>query len=231
MPLKSKATLAKLDDKMGKLGVYVASRYKLVLTASVIISVSILSLIPLNEINDDFVKYFDDTVQYRQDTDWISTNLTGVNQVQFSLPAGESNGVSDPVFIEKVSNFTAWAHNEPVVTHVQSISDTFKRLNRDLNAGDPAFYRVPDTRELAAQYLLLYELSLPFGLDLNNQLDISKSSTQVIVTIDDMTTNELRAWIAKAENYLADELDFRITPWRPTWDGLVVPRIDETLHG
>ena len=72
------------------------------------------------------------------------------------------------------------ANKEPVVTHVQSISDTFKRLNRDLNAGDPAFYRVPDTRELAAQYLLLYELSLPFGLDLNNQLDISKSSTQVI---------------------------------------------------
>ena len=216
VPLKSKATLAKLDDKMGKLGVYVASRYKSVLTASVIISISVLSLIPLNEINDDFVKYFDDSVQYRQDTDWISSNLTGVNQVQFSLPAGESNGVSDPIFIEKVSNFTAWAHNEPVVTHVQSISDTFKRLNRDLNAGDPAFYRVPDTRELAAQYLLLYELSLPFGLDLNNQLDISKSSTQVIVTIDDMTTNELRAWIAKAESYLADELDFNLTAVGPT---------------
>ena len=216
VPLKSKATLAKLDDKMGKLGAYVASRYKSVLTVSVIISVAILSLIPLNEINDDFVKYFDESVQYRQDTDWISTNLTGVNQVQFSLPAGESNGVSDPAFIEKVSDFTAWAHNEPVVTHVQSISDTFKRLNRDLNGGDPAFYRVPDTRELAAQYLLLYELSLPFGLDLNNQLDISKSSTQVIVTIDDMTTNELRAWIARAQSYLADELDFNVTAVGPT---------------
>ena len=216
VPLKSKATLARLDDKMGKLGVYVASRYKSVLTASVIISVSILSLIPLNEINDDFVKYFDESVQYRQDTDWISRNLTGVNQVQFSLPTGESNGISDPVFIEKVSNFTAWANNEPVVTHVQSISDTFKRLNRDLNAGDPAFYQVPDTRELAAQYLLLYELSLPFGLDLNNQLDISKSSTQVIVTIDDMTTNELRAWIARAESYLADELNFNLTAVGPT---------------
>ena len=216
VPLKSKATLKKLDDKMGKLGVYVASSYKSVLTVSVFISVIFLSLIPLNEINDDFVKYFDESVQYRKDTDWISRNLTGVNQVQFSLPSGESNGVSDPDFIEKVSNFTTWANKEPVVTHVQSISDTFKRLNRDLNAGDPAFYRVPDTRELAAQYLLLYELSLPYGLDLNNQLDINKSSTQVIVTIDDMTTNELRAWIARAENYLADELDFTLTAVGPT---------------
>ena len=216
VPLKSKATLKKLDDKMGKLGVYVASGYKSVLTVSVFISIIFLSLIPLNEINDDFVKYFDESVQYRKDTDWISRNLTGVNQVQFSLPSGESNGVSDPDFIEKVSNFTTWANKEPVVTHVQSISDTFKRLNRDLNAGDPAFYRVPDTRELAAQYLLLYELSLPYGLDLNNQLDINKSSTQVIVTIDDMTTNELRAWIARAENYLADELGFTLTAVGPT---------------
>ena len=216
VPLKSKATLKKLDDKMGKLGVYVASSYKSVLTVSVFISVIFLSLIPLNEINDDFVKYFDESVQYRKDTDWISRNLTGVNQVQFSLPSGESNGVSDPDFIEKVSNFTTWANKEPVVTHVQSISDTFKRLNRDLNAGDPAFYRVPDTRELAAQYLLLYELSLPYGLDLNNQLDINKSSTQVIVTIDDMTTNELRAWIARAENYLADELGLTLTAVGPT---------------
>ena len=216
VPLKSKATLTKLDDKMGKLGVYVASSYKSVLTVSVFISVIFLSLIPLNEINDDFVKYFDESVQYRKDTDWISRNLTGVNQVQFSLPSGESNGVSDPDFIEKVSNFTTWANKEPVVTHVQSISDTFKRLNRDLNAGDPAFYRVPDTRELAAQYLLLYELSLPYGLDLNNQLDINKSSTPVIVTIDDMTTNELRAWIARAENYLANELGFTLTAVGPT---------------
>ena len=216
VPLKSKATLEKLDNKMGKLGVYVASRYKSVLTVSVIISFSVLSLIPLNEINDDFVKYFDESVQYRQDTDWISRNLTGANQVQFSLSSGESNGVSDTGFIEKVSKFTSWAHNEPVVTHVQSISDTFKRLNRDLNGGDQAFYRVPDTRELAAQYLLLYELSLPFGLDLNNQLDISKSSTQVIVTIDDMTTNELREWIVRAEKYLADELGFNLTAVGPT---------------
>ena len=92
----------------------------------------------------------------------------------------------------------------------------YKRLNRDLNSGDPAYYTVPESKELAAQYLLLYELSLPFGLDLNNQLDINKGSTQVIVTIDDMTTNELRAWISEAETYLATELDIVLTAVGPT---------------
>tara|TARA_X000000950_G_scaffold125384_2_gene156903 strand:+ start:501 stop:2753 length:2253 start_codon:yes stop_codon:yes gene_type:complete len=216
IPMKSKKSLASLDQVMAKIGGLITRRYRAVLAVSISLSIAVLALIPLNEINDDFVKYFSESVQYRQDTDWISNNLTGANQVQFSLPSGGANGVSDPAFITKVSQFTDWARNQPVVTHVQTISDVYKRLNRDLNSGDPAYYTVPESKELAAQYLLLYELSLPFGLDLNNQLDINKGSTQVIVTIDDMTTNELRAWISEAETYLATELDIVLTAVGPT---------------
>ena len=216
IPMKSKKSLASLDQVMAKIGGLITRRYRAVLAVSISLSIAVLALIPLNEINDDFVKYFSESVQYRQDTDWISNNLTGANQVQFSLPSGGANGVSDPAFITKVSQFTDWARNQPVVTHVQTISDVYKRLNRDLNSGDPAYYTVPESKELAAQYLLLYELSLPFGLDLNNQLDINKGSTQVIVTIDDMTTNELRAWISEAETYLATELDIALTAVGPT---------------
>lgn len=216
VPMKSKKTLASIDGVMARLGRFVTAKYRLVLGVSIMLSVGILALIPLNEINDDFVKYFNKSVQYRQDTDWISTNLTGANQVQFSMSSGQSNGVSDPEFITKVSQFSDWARAQDVVTHVQTISDVYKRLNRDLNSGDERFYAIPQSKELAAQYLLLYELSLPFGLDLNNQLDINKASTQVIVTIEDMTTNELRSWIADAENFLAKELDISLTAVGPT---------------
>ena len=36
--------------------------------------------------------------------------------------------------------------------------------------------------ELAAQYLLLYELSLPQGLDLNNQIDTARTATRMTVS-------------------------------------------------
>ena len=216
MPIKPKGNLQKLDTKMSVIGTFIADKYKAVLSVSVVISACLLALIPLNEINDDFVKYFDESVEYRQDTDWVSANLTGANLIQFNLQSGEPNGVSEPEFIRTVADFTEWALNEEVVTHVQSISDTFKRLNRDLNEGNETFYSIPETRDLAAQYLLLYELSLPFGLDMNNQLDISKSSTQVVVTLDDMTTKELRSWVARAENYLAETHNTNLTAVGPT---------------
>ena len=43
------------------------------------------------------------------------------------------------------------------------ITDTFRQLNKSMHGDDPAAYRIPESQELAAQYLLLYELSLPQG--------------------------------------------------------------------
>ena len=132
------------------------------------------------------------------------------------MQSKKPNGISDPVFLNKLETFANWARNHEVVTNVQSITDVFKRLNRDLNGGDLEFYRIPENRELSAQYLLLYELSLPFGLDLNNQIDIDKSSTQVIVTIDDLTTNQIKAWISEAESFLENELGMDTVAAGPT---------------
>ena len=144
---------------MKRLGTFIADRYKAVLTVGVIASIGLVSLIPLNEINDDFVKYFDESTEYRQDVDWISGNLTGVNIAQFSFPSGEPNGISAPAFLKKVARFADWSRAQEEVTNVIAISDVFKRLNRDLNLGNADYYTIPESRELAAQYLLLYELS------------------------------------------------------------------------
>ena len=159
---------------------------------------------------------FDESTEYHQDVDWISGNLTGVNIAQFSFPSGEPNGISAPAFLKKVARFADWSRAQEEVTNVIAISDVFKRLNRDLNLGNADYYTIPESRELAAQYLLLYELSLPFGLDLNNQLDINKSSTQVIVTLKDMTTNEMQAWIKTAESFIYDEASIELKAVGPT---------------
>ena len=62
LPLgKPKNTIKTLDSLMTRVGTFIADRYKAVLTVGVVASIGIISLIPLNEINDDFVKYFDES--------------------------------------------------------------------------------------------------------------------------------------------------------------------------
>ena len=68
-----------------------------------------------------------------------------------------------------------------------------KRLNRNMHGDDEGYYRIPQDRDLSAQYLLLYELSLPYGLDLNDRINIDKSATRVTATIAQATSNEDQA--------------------------------------
>ena len=77
-----------------------------------------------------------------------------------------------------------------------------KRLNKNMHGDDPAFYRLPEDHELAAQYLLLYELSVPFGMDLNNRIDIGKSATRMTVTLHRLKSEEMRKLEVRGQKWL-----------------------------
>jgi predicted RND superfamily exporter protein len=169
-----------------------------------ILVVALVSFVPRNELNDEFIKYFDETVDFRSATEFTTANLTGLYTVDYSLGNGESGGVNDPAFLRDVQRFADWFRAQENVLHVTTLTDIMRRLNKNMHGDDPDWYRLPDDRELAAQYLLLYEMSLPYGLDLNNQIDISKSSTKLTVFLESLSSNELLAMEDKAQQWLTD---------------------------
>ena len=155
-----------------------------------------------NSFNDDFVGYFDKTVKFRQDTDYISDNLTGILNVEYSIGSGESGGISNPEYLSNLNKFEDWLSEQPEVIHVNAFSEVARRVNRSMHGDDPSYYKVPDNREEAAQYLLLYELSLPFGLDLNNQINVDKSETRLTATINNLKSGEMIAFTERTEEWL-----------------------------
>ena len=68
------------------------------------------------------------------------------------------------------------------------------------------WYKLPDSRELAAQYLLLYEMSLPYGLDLNDQINIDKSGVRIIASMNPMSSNQIMEMEARANNWMKQNL-------------------------
>ena len=154
------------------------------------------------ELNDEFIKYFDHSVTFRQDTDYINENLTGIYNAEFSLSAGEPGGINNPEYLKNLENFERWLEDQPEVVHVNAYSEIARRVNRSMHGDDEAYYKVPENREEAAQYLLLYEMSLPFGLDLNNQINVDKSETRLTATLQNMPTQSMIAFAKKAEGWL-----------------------------
>ena len=154
------------------------------------------------ELNDNFLKYFSHKYEVRRATDFMQENLRGWDIIEYSLDSGEPGGIHTPEYLAKVEEFSQWYRKQPKVTFVSTITDTIKTLNRNMHDDDPAYYTIPDSRELAAQYLLLYELSLPFGQDLNNQINVSKSATRLIVFLKNTTAREQRDMDARAREWL-----------------------------
>ena len=142
-----------------------------------------IALVPQVELNDQFVEYFDYRVPFRGDAEFGMDNLNGIYMIEYSADAGSPGAISDPAYLAGLEKFTGWLRAQPEVTHVYSYSDVIKRLNKNLHGDEAGWYRIPDDRELAAQYLLLYELSLPYGLDLNDRISVDKSATRVTATV------------------------------------------------
>lgn len=191
---------------MENLSVFVTNNSKLLLIINIFISLVFISLVPLNELNDEFVKYFDDTVEFRKATDFLNENMGGIYNLEYSIYRGSSGDLNNPEFLNDLENFVIWLRQQPEAIHVNSITDTFKRLNKNMHADNAEWYKLPEQRDLAAQYLLMYEMSLPYGLDLNDQVNIDKSGTRLLITTQAMSSSALIAFEKRINVWLRENM-------------------------
>jgi predicted RND superfamily exporter protein len=203
LPVHVKPGPTRRTQMMDKFADFVVQRRNILFWVMGGIIITLVSFIPRNELNDEFIKYFDKTVDFRNATEFATGNLTGIYTIDYSLGTGESGGISDPGFLTDVEDFANWYREQPHVLHVNTLTDTMKRLNKNLHGDDADWYRLPEQRELSAQYLLLYEMSLPYGLDLNNQIDVGKSATRLSVALENISSNELLATESTAQAWLS----------------------------
>ena len=83
----------------------------------------------------------------------------------------------------------------------RSVTDIIKQLNKSMNGDRQEFYRLPNSDEEVSQYLFLYELSLGYGMDLTDQINIDRSAVRITAYVPNTTTASMIA------------LDGRIQDW------------------
>lgn len=204
LPVRTPRQMAEGENTvMMRLAEFVIRRRSILLVTMAAVVIALASFLPRNELGENFVEYFDKTITFRTDSDFVSDNLGGMYRIDYSLDAKESSGISRPEFLRQVEAFADWYRKQPEAIHVNAITDVMKRLNKNMHADNNEYYRLPDERELSAQYLLLYEMSLPYGLDLNNQINVDKSSTRVSVTIQNLDTPDIIALEERAQAWMA----------------------------
>ena len=202
LPLRAKPVRARRSAFFDHLGTFVVARRTLLLWSMTAVAVVLAAGIPRIELTDNWLQYLDERYEFRRDTDFVIDNLTGMENLEYSLSAERDGGITDLGYLRKVDAFAEWYRAQPEVAHVQSFTDIMKRLNKNMHGDDPAFYRLPEDSELAAQYLLLYELSVPFGSDLNNRIDVGRSATRMTVTMGRLSAEQQRKLDVRGQEWL-----------------------------
>ncbi|MZR61664.1 RND family transporter [Alcanivorax sp. DP30] len=189
---------------MGRLAAHITRRYRAWLMGMSVVVVVLMGCIGLNQINDVFNEYFDETFEVRRVNDFAMAELTGMHRIDYAIPAADSGGTMEPEFLRNLDNLVNWLEQQEHVVYATSYTNVIKRLNRDMHGGDPAYYRIPDSRELISQYTLLYELSLPQGLGLEDQLDIDKSQARLVVMLENIGSRPVLDFNQRVEDWMGE---------------------------
>lgn len=197
---------ARAQVLMARFAEFVVAKRRELLVGSSVVMIGACAFIPLNQFNDVWHKYFDESYPVRVANDFITTELTGLHRIEFSIPAQDEGGISAPAYLRGLEQFKQWAESQPEVVYTVTYVDVIKRLNRDMNGGHERYYSVPESRELAAQYLLMYEMSLPFGLGLDNQISMGKDASMFSIILKPTNSAAVMDFGRRAEAWMRTNL-------------------------
>lgn len=192
--------------KLEQLADWVIMKRKTILIFGAFLTVGLTAAAPTITLNDEFIKYFGPDIQFRKDADFTAKHLSGVYIVEYSIGSGEKGGIHNANYLNKLEEFTHWLRSQPETKHVYSYGDIIKRLNKNLHNDDSEWYKMPQNPELAAQYLLLYEFSLPYGMDLTNRVSLDKDSTRVTTIVKNISSIEMQHFNQRAKEWMQANL-------------------------
>lgn len=224
-----------IDKQMAHLADFLIARKYVVLIAMLGLSALMITLSFLNNLNDYLIETLHEPHIFRTDTNSIDEHFGSLYIDSFDLDSGSENGIVDPTYLKNMDKFATFLRAQPEVTSVHSFADVIKRLNKSMHDDDPAYFTIPDDRELIAQYLLLYEMSLPFGLDLSEQLTPDRRKSLLVANMPSLDTHtdieldqRFRAW---QEENLPKSMQSPNIAISTIWSYLTIHSLTNSLEG
>ncbi|MFY0663085.1 MAG: MMPL family transporter [Natronospirillum sp.] len=176
-------------------------RRPLVMLGVAVLVVSV-SLVPRIEVDSNFITYFKQSNPTRADLVYFDEHYNGIQNIDLMIDSGTAGGIHEPQFLLRVALFQDWLESQPETGSTNSLIDFHKRINQALNFDDPAFLRLPDSREMAAQFLLLYDNS-GSDEDLTDLKDFDERWLRLSVPIRNMAATETTAFLARMNEHRA----------------------------
>lgn len=139
-------------------GWIIKHRYLTILFTIFIIAISITGIGKV-WINSSFLEKFEKDSDIVLTDKFINTHFGGTSTLNVILDSKQKDAFKDPALLRLIDEMQADVETLEIVGNSFSLSDYLKRMNKVMHADRKEFDVIPDSNELVAQYLLLYEMS------------------------------------------------------------------------
>ena len=151
-------------------------------------------------VDSNFLNEFSESVPVRRTTKFVDDHMSGTSSMVYLFDSGEPDGIKEPAALREIERVQREAERHPLVTKTYSVVDILKDINQSFHNGDPAYYRIPKSRELVAQYLLVYELS--GGEEVRDYVSIDYGRASLELRCKQVEASRLEALVGEIDGYL-----------------------------
>jgi uncharacterized protein len=173
-------------------------------------------------INSSFLEKFELDSDIVLTDQFINDNFGGTSTLNVILKSDQNGAFLEPGVLLVMEAMQADCETLDEVGDSFGLTDYLRQINRSLHADDEAFYKIPDTRELVAQYLLLYEMSGdPEKIWETVDYDYAMSNVTLQLKGDDSKTINLALEIIESYQPLFEDLGIEINYAGSGYKGLI----------
>ncbi|MBI4529196.1 MAG: outer membrane lipoprotein-sorting protein [Deltaproteobacteria bacterium] len=159
---------------------------------------------------DNSVKsYFFDHLPFQRDDRALNERLAGTNTLYVLVEAQGEDAIKDPKLLRAMEATQRFLEQQPNVGKTLSLADFVKRMNRAMHGNDAAFNRIPESRELISQYLLLYSMSGEPG-DFDTYVDYAYRSANIWVFLKSDSSAFVQGLIARLNDFTRAQFGDRV---------------------
>lgn len=147
-----------------------------IIAGFVVMTVIALTGIPAVELDSNPLNYYSPESPVRIVNNIIDENFGGSTTMSVVV----EGDIKSPAVLKQIEAIQTYLDQRDGVGYTLAITDFIKLMNQSMNGGDPAYYRIPDSRQLVSQYLLLYSWESSDGY-LDTYVDYEYQIAQIVV--------------------------------------------------
>lgn len=195
---------SKLESYLYKLGNWILSNpKKIVFSYLVIIGVLFWGVSQIT-VDTNPKKTIGTKVPYVKNLfELAQTELGSLYSYEVMIELPEAGMAKEPTVLKKLELLESKALESYMAKKTNSILEVVKDMNQVLNEDNPAYYKIPESRDLIAQLLLLYENA--GGTESEYWVDYDYKYLRLSVHLNDMQVKQMTKDFNEVRNY-ANEL-------------------------